>query len=113
DRRDAARPEDAPDLEAALEVLRGVDLRCDAAEVDDPPDARVGSGLGEGARRVLVGLAVALPAPDGVHEVVGGVDAGEGSWERARLEQVTTDDLDIGARHAVDVTRARSDCLAS
>ena len=67
----------------------------EASEVDDPTDAGLRSGSGEGPRHQSVALAEGAAFGHRMHEVVGNVDALEHRREQ-HIGEVATHDLDAG-----------------
>ena len=99
-RRDAAREQDLADLLAAGQV-RGEVLalgagRVQAAEVDDAPDPGLARRPAEHPRGPPVRRLELRAGAQGVHQVVGDVDAGEGAAQGLVVAGVRPDDLDVG-----------------
>ncbi len=89
--------EDAPYLGAGAQVGRegvaGDPAGGESAQVDDAAHAGGAGLLGEGARGPAVGLLEVAPGAQGVHEVVGDVDALHGGGERRGVGDVAPDGL--------------------
>lgn len=94
---DPGGQEDAPDLGAGAQMGRelavGHPARGESAQVDDAADAGGAGLLGEVPRGQAVGVLEVAPGAEGVHEVVGDVDAPQGGGERRGVGDVAADDL--------------------
>ena len=91
--RDGAGTQLLAGLHARDEVL-GVRVgRDEPAEVDDAPDAGARRRRREVRRRLEVDAAEVLAGGHRVHEVVGGVDTGQGGVERVGRQRIGLDDL--------------------
>ena len=96
---------------AAVEMRGAAFVGTETAEIDHPPDTRIGCSLGEGLGRRPLTPRVVRPAAEHVDEEVGDRDAFHGRIQVGRVVEVGLEEFDFrpeDATPAVEVANERA-----